>query len=905
MNIKKTRKFILSFLLIFSFSIPICIADRIQVIDTKTDGQRDPVGIDSTAPIFSWKMRSKQRGKKQQGYQIQVRSAEDEILWDSGKVLSDNNIRVKYNGLNLRYNHQYCWRVRVWDNDNKKSSWSKYSYFHTGIMMESQWKAKWITTKQNIYSPIYLKTFDLVSIPQNAFCYVNCQGFFELYINGQKVGDDVLSPAVSDYRYENYYLTYDIGKYLKKGENTIGIWTGRGWYSKGLPDVNYSSAMFRLQAHLSTSDREMLILSNEDWKYSKSNLQSIGAWRWNNMGGEVLDDRISMSKWTERAQDFQWHAVRVVPSSDALTTSQACPRNIKTDRIKAIDVTPIKKGIWLIDFGKNFTGWMKMKIKNQSVGDTIDFIYSDYCDQTPTQVSKYRWDFGIKNIPQRDAYICSNREEGEFCSKFNYHAFRYVVVQGLLYKPNVSDFEGIMIESDLDKIGDFDSSDSDLNAIYRLNRFTYRCLDNGGYFVDCPHRERLGYGGDGQVAIETGTYSFDTYNFYKKWARNWLDNQQSNGDFKHTAPSPYEAGGGPAWGGMGVVLPWKIYRNYGDTLFLKNAFPSMCKYVSFLESKSVDGVLRHYGHEKWGFIGDWLPPKRRGNKEYHITNEDRALFNNCYLAYLYQILSKSASVLGDDSLELKYIELQKRLSTKIDDLFYDDKKAVFANGGQSYLAFPLLMNIPLTANYEKVFKELEYDIQIRNEGHLDTGMLGTYFMLDLLAKSGRSDLVYLMMKQKSYPGWGYMLSKGANTCWEHWDGRWSNIHACFVSGGGWFYQGVAGIGQQENSAGFKKILIKPQLVDSIRHQNTFFISPYGKISVEWNRNNKDQLQYNIEIPVNTEAKLFLPVTREKVILESGSALGDEISIIDRTQEMIILSIPSGKYTFDIKNHTNY
>jgi alpha-L-rhamnosidase len=327
------------------------------------------------------------------------------------------------------------------------------------------------------------------------------------------VGKDVLSPAVSDFRFENYYLTYDIKNYLRKGANTIGLWAGRGWYSFGLPGVIHKSPVFRLEAHLFSNRSSTVIVSDTTWKSSNSNIAQIGKWRWNQMGGELIDSRISMREWwLGKTLGNVKSAIRISKPL-AITKSQICRPNIITDTIQVKEISQIEKDVWLVDFGKNFTGWMKMKIKDQNPGDTIDFIYSDFCNKKPERKSKYKWDFGNTNIDQRDAYICSSSDIGSFSPKFNFHAFRYAIVQGLNYKPQVADIVGYMIESDLDKSGSFSSSDKDLNDIHELNRYTFRCLDIGGYYVDCPHRERLGYG-DGQVAVETGIYNFDLGSFY-------------------------------------------------------------------------------------------------------------------------------------------------------------------------------------------------------------------------------------------------------------------------------------------------------------------------------------------------------------------------------------------------------
>jgi len=875
----------------------------ILIFDTKLDSEKHPNSIDTEKPEFSWKLKSEKRNRYQSAYQIIVLSnATNDTCWNSGKIISDNNILVKYSGKPLESDQQYTWKVKIWDKEGRNSQWSDDSYFSTGLMSENEWKAQWISSPDTVYSPVFLKEFNIDEIPDRAIAFVNCQGYYELYVNGEKVGNDLLSPAVSDFRFENYYLTYDIKEYLTSGKNTIGIWTGRGWYTRGLPGVIHESPVFRLQAHLYKNNNTETIISDTSWKTSDSNIKRIGSWRWNKMGGELIDSRISMNTWFDGETDEKWKNAIPITRPGAVTLSQICRPNVITDTITVKEISQIEKNVWLVDFGENFSGWMEMKVQNQNPGDTIDFIYSDFSNKKPERISEYKWDFGNKYIDQRDAYVCSESDNGIFSPRFNFHAFRYVIIQGLKYKPQAIDISGYMIESDLSEAGNFSSSDTDLNSIYELNRYTFRCLDNGGYYVDCPHRERLGYG-DGQVAIETGIYSFELHNFYKKWANNWLNTQDSLGNIAHTAPSPYGAGGGPGWGGSGVVLPWKIFKYYGDTSFLNSSYHSMVRYVDFLETKSKDGILKHYGDKTWGFIGDWVPPRRGMDSEDKVGNIEKELFNNCYKLYLYQILAESAGVLEKNEDREKYERLEETLRNKINNHYYSDDKGIYANGEQPYLSFPLLLSIPDKDENSRVLANLENEIKITNNGHLNTGMLGTYFMLQYLTDIGRSDLVYLMMKQKTFPGWGYMIAQGANTCWEQWNGYWSNIHSCFTSGGGWFYTGVAGIRQMENSVAFKHLLIVPQLTNEISEQSTQFNSSYGKVQVSWRQNNSSGLLLEIEIPVNTKADVILPVSGDKIVYESDAILteNEDIKLLSKSDDNMRLSITSGKYIFNILN----
>jgi alpha-L-rhamnosidase len=395
----------------------------ISVTDLRVNDESSPAGIDTREPAFSWKLISGQRNRVQSAYQIVVlvKNSSDTI-WNSGKVLSDQQFGVKYKGLPLNPVQAFHWKVRIWDQDAKISRWSDESDFTMGLLDETDWTGEWISSPGSVYSPVFIREFQLDKLPVDATVFVNCQGYYELFVNGQKVGNDVLSPAVSDFRFENYYLTYDIGKYLKKGENTLGVWTGRGWYSMGLPGVVHGSPVIRLQAHLDYgrgTDTEVIV-SDTTWLTFESNIRQIGRWRWNQMGGELIDGTFSMNNWQEGIAKGDPKYATVISKPPAQTRAQLCRRNIISDTLQVQDIKAIGENIWLVDFGRNFTGWMEMKIRNQSPGDTIDFIYSDFCNKIPERRSTYRWDFGNEYIDQRNGYICSGSAEENFCPKFNF-----------------------------------------------------------------------------------------------------------------------------------------------------------------------------------------------------------------------------------------------------------------------------------------------------------------------------------------------------------------------------------------------------------------------------------------------------------------------------------------------------
>jgi alpha-L-rhamnosidase len=493
---------------------------------------------------------------------------------------------------------------------------------------------------------------------------------------------------------------------------------------------------------------------------------------------------------------------------------------------------------------------------------------------------------------QVDEFVSGGEPGEQFCPKFNYHGFRYVIVEGLPAEPVPGDAEALPIESDLTPAGSFSCSNELLNRIHRTNVWTLRCLDLGGYMVDCPHRERLGYG-DGQVGIDSLTMNRDTAAFYTKWAGDWLDAQDpSTGEFPHTAPRS-GGGGGPGWGGTGCALPWKLWLYYGDRRLLGRCYEPMRRYVEFLDRQSTDGILRAYGGE-WDFIGDWLPPGRGMDTSNWPPKPAAELFNNCYRVYLWDMLARSAAALGRPD-EVRRCEAKlAELRPLIHGAFYDAGEHRYVLDEQSCQVMPLMAGVVPEELRGALEQRLEDSILLASGGHLDTGMLGTYFLIQFLAETGRDDLLYTIVSQETYPGWGYMLSRGATTFWEQWNGYWSHIHSCFTSPASWFTQGLAGIRPDARSPGFKRVVIRPALVGDLKWVKGSYDSIHGRIVSNWRREG-DALTMDVTIPANTAATVYVPTRDARAITEAGGFEG--VTLLRVQDGAAVYAVGSGTYRF--------
>ncbi len=725
----------------------------------------------------------------------------------------------------------------------------------------------------------------------------------------------MLTPAVTGIDKHLFYRTYDISSFIESGNNCVGIWLGQGWTRS--QSWENTIPLVRAQFEVSAGGQNLLIGTDSNWTCAPSSHSRLGTWSWNNMGGECIDARRAIDKWSEvDGPEELFLPVVEVSTPSGKVVAQSCPANRIGEVIPLKAVTDLGSDTWELDFGMNLTGWVRLNLAALVSGQKVTLRYSDRRfddpngENTPAGFIKpnSQWTVDTPNgqvtyqtYKQIDEFISAGKTNEQFCSKFNYHGFRYVIVQGLASAPGTNDAEALLIETDLEPAGSFACSKELFNRIHEVNTWTIRCLNLGGQMADCPHRERMGYG-DGQTSIETQIMNRNAASFYTKWANDWMVDQDSKtGQFPHTSPHFVESWGGPGWGGLGSVLPWKMYLYYGDTRLLEQAYDFMLKYAQFLESKSTDNILRQETLGREQFLGDWVPPRRgmdSGNWPETLACE---IFNNGYRLYLWQIMEGAARALGKISDADQYAALLDSIRPAIHETFYNVKNNQYGLDEQVYQVMPLMTGIVPESLRETVQTKLEDLILVKNSGHLDTGMLGTYFLIQYLHEAGRSDLLYGIYSQKTYPSWGYMISRGATTFWEQWNGYWSQIHSCFASPGSWFYQGLGGIRLDPAVPAFKKIIIKPEIVGDLTWVNCYHNSMYGRVVCNWEME-ESVFSMDIEVPTNTTATVYVPAKKLTDVSEGGHPAIEVVGVkyIRMDKGCAVFEIGSGSYAFASK-----
>ncbi len=866
----------------------------------------NPLGIDVQKPRLSWMLDPSANLRSQSAYRVLVASTSAILhsdrgdLWDSGRVVSGQSTWVEYGGKKLVSGQRVYWKVRIWSDGGEGSLWSNQATWSMGLLQASDWDSKWIGEGRPAGTaegtplpfPWLRKTFTLTQKPGRAVAYVNPLGYYELYINGRKVDDHVLSPAVSDYSKRNLYVAHEVADYLIPGKNVIALWLGRGWYVKGNPGVIHDGPLVRAQLEISMKGGGTTeVVTDETWKVRESPITPLGRGTpFGDYGGERYDAQLELPRWNlSDFDDSGWQVAAVFEPPQVVTSAQMVEPNKIMETIKAVHVDAYPEGGWIIDMGKNFTGWAEIKFPAIAKGATVKLEYSDQLERDkPAPSVPAAWGepappfFGAPRPPtagaapasraantpafpntanQRDE-VGGNGKALTFRSRFNYHGFRYIRVTGIESAPAVSDATGYLIRTSYDRAGEFNSSNDLLNQIYQMVTRTYEDLTLGGYVVDCPTRERLGYGGDAGTSFETGMFNFSTGGLYNRWLVNWRDSQEpATGSLPHTAPNYFNrGGGGPMWGGMVVTLPWQMYLQYGDKGVLESNYPMIQKWLGYLNSETTDNLLLDHkshamGMQMWNFLGDWVTPKGSFGGA-SADPRPAQLINSLHYVYQLETASKIANVLGKEEEASTYSARAVATAKAIHQRFYNTDSHNYLNGDSVLEALPLLADVVPPELRKDVMDNLEKTIRVRNEGRFDTGMHGTYFLMKYLTEADRSDLVYLMTNTKEYPGWGYMISNGATTSWESWTGQ-SHIHDTLISIGAWFTEGLAGIRSDGKSPGFQHFVVKPSVVGDLTYVKSKYHSIHGDIVSNWKIDNGNFI-LSVTVPPGTTATVFVP-----------------------------------------------
>lgn len=855
-----------------------CGTSVIKLDDLRCEYMTEPLAIDNIEPHFSWKMTSRQNGSHATAYQLLVATdikklnEDDADLWNSGKVDSEVSTGITYQGKELSARVHAYWKVRVWDTDGKPSKWSRPASFGIGLLSDSDWAegAAFIGIDQpregeNMHiSPILRKTFNYTSGKERVLLHVNSLGYHEAYINGTPVALSPLNPAVSQHPKRSIINTYDVTDLLVKGENELVIWAGIGWYLKRVPGVVPGGPYVRAQIEKTwNGGHEVLAKTDSSWQAADIGRYYFGR-NWTN--GEIVDLRKGLQDFTPESLDaigWQPAVIGEIPAHNA--SAQMCEPNVFYHTYKPVAVYKVADSSYVYDMGHAFVGFVEVDMPVVKEGEEVHFLYDDFYHADPKEFRD--------QLQYRDVYIGDGKTAATFTNKFQYKALRYMKIDGLAEPLDLSAVAGRAITTGYDGDSSFECSDEDMNAIHNMIHKTVKALTLGGYMVDCPHIEKLGYGGDGNASTPTFQTMYNVSPLYMNWLMAWADSQREDGDMPHTAPNPNRAGGGPFWCEFVIIASWQTYLNYGDTRMMERFYPNMLRWLAFAEANMKEGLLRNWGdrtYRHW-YLGDWATPTGIDQKDSLSIN----LVSNCVMSESYLTMSKIAGVLGRQDDVKKYLDKYQAQNEIVHKTFFDPQKNSYSTGTQIDLIYPMFVGATPDSCLAAVENTLKSETAGRFNGHLSTGLVGVPILTQWATRESEAKWVYSMLKKRSYPGYLYMLDNGADLTWEHWNGRRSHIHNCYNGIGSWFYQALAGINPDENNPGYRNIIIRPQVISDITWVKASKDTPYGRVEVRWNTADGG-FSLDVKVPVGSTATVCMPDGSEQTLCSGSHTLNCKI-----------------------------
>lgn len=893
----------------------------------------NPLGIDITTPRLSWQLQSERRGARQTAYRILAASDLDQLsegnadLWDSGRIKSDQSIHIPYAGKKLGSHQRVHWKVIIWDETGYLNN-SDPAWFELGLLKHRDWKGKWIGAaltggpRSTIPAPFLRKSFELDSEITTARLYITALGLYECSINGQAVGDNVLTPGWTDYRQRVRYQVYDVTDLLHKGENVIGAILGDGWAVGHIgwhPRQQYVDRP-RLLAQIEISlahGRTTIIATNRTWKYQFGPILENDL-----LMGEAYDARLELPGWdTPGFDDKRWLGVELFDDPGMALVATNGPTVRRIDELQPIRDSVDKSGVmtkrFIFDLGQNMVGRVHFK-GSAPAGVTVTLRFAETLNSAGDLYTA-----NLRTARATDYYTFKGDGEETWEPKFTFHGFRYVELVDYPGPVTRETITGIVLHSDMIPTGQFEFSNELLNQLQHNIIWGQK-----GNFVDiptdCPQRdERLGWTGDIQVFVRTAAFNFDIASFMDKWAQDVAEAQTESGSIPPVVPKVAMLlmnDRGPAWADAVIICPWTIYLCYGDQRILQKNYGVMSKFMQFILEGSLGYIRCAPEYEGWLGFGDWLSIN---------AETPRDLIGTAYLAYDASLMVQIAAVLGRTRDAVRYRRLFAEVKKAFAARFLKGSKAPNTSTPTSEVrkrvdgVDAISRGYLQTADYEPINSQvfntdrftptqtayvlaLHFDLlpeklrslavaelvaDIERRGlHLSTGFVGAPYLPHVLSDNGRLDMAYALLQQKTWPSWLYSVTQGATTIWERWDG-WTEEngfqdptmnsfnHYAYGSIGAWLYNTVAGIELDSALPGYKHVLLRPQLGGGLSYASARLKTLYGPLVSHWTFN-KGIFEWTVVVPPNTTATVYLPLQTEGKIMMNGQAVNSYVHEVE-------------------------
>jgi hypothetical protein len=912
-----------------------CAQQNLTIDATFCENKPEPLGVNTENIRFSWNMSSPERSVSQTAYQIllseDMKSLENgkSLVWDSGKTNSDQSILVNYAGPKLASGTTYFWKIKAWDNKGNESDWSKPARITTRLVSSADWSnAQWIAYDElnsasrivpGIHVPMFYpewknkisgehvlpilrKEFSVKKKLKQALVFATGLGQYELHLNGQKVGNHFMAPGWTDYDDSNLYNIFDVTDQLKSGANAFGMMLGNGFYN--IPNTRYRKLLaaygnpkmiLKLQLKYEDGSSETVV-SDESWKASESPITYSSIF-----SGETYNATMEQTGWDRPGfDDSAWKNSLVVKAPNhKLIAEMDFPVTVcETISLKSIKQIPSVKNAYLYDFGQNASGIVELEVKGNK-GDTVRLYPAELIKET------LEAEQNATGKPYYFTYILKGNGVEKWAPQFTYYGFRYVQVIGAVPDtlkessdlPRITGMKFLHTRNSAPQQGNFTTSFELFNRINELIKWGIKS-NLQSVVSDCPHREKLGWLEQTYLMGGGIHYNYDIYHLYNKLIDDMMEAQTADGLVPAIAPEYTEFTGGfrdsPEWGSASVILPWLIYKYYGDIRPIEKAWPMMTRYMDYLKSKSQNQILSH-GLGDWYDLGPDLPGIAQLTP---IAATATAIYY-----YDASLMCQMAALIGKEAEVKKYAGWAEEIRSVYNKEFLNPETNIYSTGSQTAISMPLVLGIVPDDLKDKVFQTLIESIN-KSDKALTAGDVGFHFLVKALQEGGAGDLQFEMNAREDVPGYGFQLKKGATALTESWAAleRVSNNHLMLGHLMEWFYGGLGGIEQTDKSVAYKEALIAPQIVNGLDDVSTDFKTPYGTIVSKWKKT-ADGIVVEVEIPVNTTAILVLPAKEGTEIQENGVSIANsaDVKLVFHSGGKAILRLGSGTYRF-LVNH---
>ncbi len=891
----------------------------VSIVNPRTELLLNPLGIDALQPSLSWELISNERGQKQTAYQLLVASTEEKLnqnigdLWNSEKIVSDKSTFVKYEGKELASGQQCFWKVKIWDVQGHETEWSKAAMWSMGLLNSFNWKATWVgldklvgvddtTGEKRKLSARYLrKEFFIEKSVKRATAYICGLGLNELYINGVKISDEVLSPGLTQYDKRSFYVTYDVTKNINIKKNTVGVILGNGRYfamrkKDPAPMVTFGFPKLLLQMDVEFSDgTHQLIISDPTWK-----LTTDGPIIENNeYDGEVYDARKEMKGWNENGfDDSKWMNTEPVGKSSPVLNAQMIEPIRITEKIKPLTVSEVKPGVFVYDMGQNIVGWIRLNVSG-SAGQTVKLRFAETLQQDGNLYTA-----NLRGASCTDYYTLKGEGQEVWEPRFVYHGFRFVELTGFPGKADLTSILGCVVHDDVQRTGQFMCSSEMMNKIFTNAswgmRGNYRSIP-----TDCPQRdERQGWLGDRANNCFGESFIFGINRLYTKWIVDICDEQRESGSISDVCPAYWAFyNDNVTWAGTPVLIAKMLYQQYGDLQGLQKSYPFLKKWMLYMKEKYMkDDLMPRDSY------GDWCTPPEKPEL-IHSKDTNRVSKGDYIGSAAYFQLS---NIMHDFALLLQlpddaklFDEQAKKIKDAINKKYWNATTKTYSNNTATASILALYFGLAPKENIPLVMNNLIDKIEKQHEGHIPTGLVGTQYLMRTLTYNGRADIAYRFATETTYPSWGYTIKNGATTIWELWNGNTadpsmnSGNHVMLLGDYNvWLFEEVAGIKSDPNMPGFKHIIMHPDLTEQLSMAKATYNSLYGDIISAWKKEGT-QFSWKIKVPVNTTATISIPAISSDQVKEGGKNIADVqgVKFVKMTDGKAIYNIESGSYSF--------